>query len=166
MASHRFLPLSRPLPAIGPRHPQPSQYTKLVWSDKFTGPASTASSSSKVDRRRWAYGWTSNVVKTYTDSAANASLDGQGHRGIVASMKIIARTALGSAFRTSGTSWSPNCDHTAARQRSTTVRRRTLLSKSWIFDKPFHLYSGSLWTATGPGHRPQNRQCAPSLSSS
>lgn len=58
--------------------------TKLVWSDEFNGPAGTPPSSRKWLHRVGAFGWTDHELETYTNSPANASLDGQGHLAIVA----------------------------------------------------------------------------------
>ena len=56
----------------------------LVWSDEFDGAAGAG-----VDRSRWTFdigggGWGNEELETYTDRAANASLDGNGNLVIVA----------------------------------------------------------------------------------
>ena len=53
----------------------------LVWSDEFDGPA-----GSPPDRRFWepetgGHGWGNQELQYYTDSTANAALDGAGHLG-------------------------------------------------------------------------------------
>ena len=60
------------------------RYTKLIWSDEFTGPAGTPLSPSKWIHDVGAWGYPDNELETYTDSPANASLDGRGHLAIVA----------------------------------------------------------------------------------
>src|ERR1051326_6211872 len=52
---------------------------RLVWSDEFEGPP-----GSPPDRARWTYdrgktGWGNRELENYTDSTANASLDGEGN---------------------------------------------------------------------------------------
>ena len=60
------------------------RYTKLVWSDDFSGPAGTPPLASKWSHDVGAWGYTNNELETYTSSPANASLDGHGHLAIVA----------------------------------------------------------------------------------
>jgi beta-glucanase (GH16 family) len=67
--------------------PATTQYTKLVWSDEFDGPAGTAPSSSNWIHDVGDYGGSDNELETYTNSTANASLDGQGHLAIIARRK-------------------------------------------------------------------------------
>jgi beta-glucanase (GH16 family) len=62
----------------------PARYTKLVWSDEFTGPAATPPAASKWIHDTGAWGYTDDELQTYTDSTANGSLDGHGHLAIVA----------------------------------------------------------------------------------
>jgi len=66
------------------QRPAPAQYTKLVWSDEFSGPAGAPPAGSKWIHDIGAWGFTNNELETYTDSTANASLDGQGHLALVA----------------------------------------------------------------------------------
>jgi beta-glucanase (GH16 family) len=52
---------------------------RLVWSDEFDGPADAA-----PDRTKWTYdlgqtGWGNQELENYTNSTANAYLDGSGH---------------------------------------------------------------------------------------
>ena len=52
---------------------------KLLWSDEFSGAA-----GSKPDPSKWTYdlggnGWGNKELENYTDSSANAFLDGKGH---------------------------------------------------------------------------------------
>jgi beta-glucanase (GH16 family) len=61
-----------------------AQYTKLVFSDDFTGPVGTPPSPSKWIHDVGAYGSPDNELQTYTDSPANASVDGHGDLAIVA----------------------------------------------------------------------------------
>jgi len=68
-----------------PTHPSlDASYTKLVWSDEFNGPAGSAPSASKWRHDVGAYGAPDDELETYTDSLANASLDGNGNLAIVA----------------------------------------------------------------------------------
>ncbi len=62
----------------------PPQYTNLVWSDEFNGPAGTPPATSKWIHDVGAWGYTNNELETYTNSPANASGDGHGHLAIVA----------------------------------------------------------------------------------
>jgi hypothetical protein len=55
-----------------------AQYTRLVWSDEFTGSAGTAPNVRKWVHDVGTFGWTDNELQTYTASPANASLDGRG----------------------------------------------------------------------------------------
>jgi beta-glucanase (GH16 family) len=59
-------------------------YTKLVFSDEFTGPAGASVDASKWVQDVGAWGYTDKELQTYTDGTANASLDGAGHLVIVA----------------------------------------------------------------------------------
>jgi beta-glucanase (GH16 family) len=63
--------------------PATTQYTKLVWSDEFSGREGTAPSASKWIHDLGAHPG-DHELETYTSSPANASLDGQGHLAIVA----------------------------------------------------------------------------------
>jgi beta-glucanase (GH16 family) len=81
--AHSTLTTQKPTPP-SPKPVLPvMQYTRLVWSDEFSGPAGTAPSASK-----WIYDLGAHPgdreLETYTDSPANASLDGQGDLAIVA----------------------------------------------------------------------------------
>lgn len=60
-----------------------AQYTRLVWSDEFTGSAGTAPNVHKWVHDVGAFGWTDNELQTYTASPANASLDGRGDLAII-----------------------------------------------------------------------------------
>jgi beta-glucanase (GH16 family) len=62
-------------------HPR---YTKLAWSDEFNGPAAKPPAASRWIHDIGAWGHTNKELETYTNSPANASLDGQGHLAIVA----------------------------------------------------------------------------------
>jgi beta-glucanase (GH16 family) len=73
-------PVVRPLP----------RYTKLVWSDEFNGPAGTPPPASKWTHDVGAWGYTEHELETYTNSPANASLDGHGHLAIVARRQTAA----------------------------------------------------------------------------
>jgi beta-glucanase (GH16 family) len=62
----------------------PAAVGGTVWSDEFAGPANSA-----PDGRRWARntggtGWGNGELQYYTDSTANAALDGAGHLVITA----------------------------------------------------------------------------------
>jgi beta-glucanase (GH16 family) len=61
-----------------------ARYTTLIWSDEFSGPAGTPPSNSKWIHDVGDYGAAADEEETYTDSTANAALDGQGHLAIVA----------------------------------------------------------------------------------
>lgn len=63
---------------VATRHPT------LIWSDEFSGPAGAPPSSSKWIHDLGDYGAGAGELETYTDSTANAALDGQGHLAIVA----------------------------------------------------------------------------------
>jgi beta-glucanase (GH16 family) len=65
------------------------QYTKLVWSDQFDGPAGTPPPASKWVHDVGAYGAPDNELETYTDSPANASDDGHGNLAIVARRQTV-----------------------------------------------------------------------------
>ena len=64
-------------------HPAPVRYRKLVWSDNFSGPAGTPPAESKWIHDVGTWGYTNHELETYTNSPANASLDGDGHLAIV-----------------------------------------------------------------------------------
>jgi beta-glucanase (GH16 family) len=73
-----------------PKQPTPdATYTKLVWSDEFNGPAGSAPSASKWTHDLGAYGAPDHELETYTDSLANASLDGDGNLAIVARRQTV-----------------------------------------------------------------------------
>jgi beta-glucanase (GH16 family) len=81
---------------------------KLVWHDEFDGPA-----GAKPDPAKWGYdigngvnGWGNAEDESYTDSADNAALDGQG------SLLITARTE---PLTTSLNCWNGPCAFTSAR---------------------------------------------------
>jgi len=78
--------LSRPSHQGSQKSNRASQprYTKLIWSDEFAGPAGTPPSPSKWNHDVGAWGYPEGELETYTDSPANASLDGDGHLAIVA----------------------------------------------------------------------------------
>lgn len=61
-----------------------ARYTRLVWSDEFNGPAGTPPVQSKWIHQVGAWGYTNNELETYTNSPANAALDGHGHLAIIA----------------------------------------------------------------------------------
>ncbi|WP_236796793.1 glycoside hydrolase family 16 protein [Amycolatopsis sp. GM8] len=76
-----------------------------TWSDDFDGPAGSA-----PDAGRWGYdigggGWGNNEREYYTNSTANAALDGQGH------LVITARKDNASQFQC----WYGTCQYTSAR---------------------------------------------------
>ena len=52
---------------------------RLVWSDEFDGPAGTAPDPSKWNYDLGGGGWGNNELEVYTNSTANAFLDGDGH---------------------------------------------------------------------------------------
>src|SRR5436190_7589690 len=64
-----------PMPSQPPAPPSSAQ----AWSDQFDGPL-----NAPPDPARWTYdigagGWGNQELQTYTSSAQNAHLDGQGH---------------------------------------------------------------------------------------
>ena len=61
-----------------------TQHPTLIWSDEFRGPAGAPPASSKWIHDLGDYGAGAGELETYTDSTANAALDGQGHLAIVA----------------------------------------------------------------------------------
>lgn len=68
--------------------------TSTTWSDEFSGPAGT-----RPDPLKWAYdvggrGWGNRELETYTSSAANAQLDGQGHLVLTAADPAYAETDI------------------------------------------------------------------------
>lgn len=70
---------------IHPAH----EYTNLVWDDEFNGPAGQPPSAARWNHDVGAYGAPDGELQTYTDSVANASLDGRGDLAIVARRQIV-----------------------------------------------------------------------------
>jgi beta-glucanase (GH16 family) len=66
-----------------------ASYTHLVWSDEFNGPAGTAPSAANWRHDLGAYGAPDHELQSYTDSLANASLNGQGDLAIVARRQTV-----------------------------------------------------------------------------
>jgi len=102
-----LLSCGSPETGAGVPTPTPSGWT-LAWSDEFDGPA-----GSSVDRSRWTFdigggGWGNQELETYTDRAANASLDGSGNLVIVAEREAftgpdgIARSYTSARLKTQG----------------------------------------------------------------
>jgi beta-glucanase (GH16 family) len=71
-------------PSVAGSSPGSARYVRLVWSDKFGGPAGLAPSRSAWVHDLGAYGRTDHELQTYTGRTANASRDGRGHLAIVA----------------------------------------------------------------------------------
>jgi beta-glucanase (GH16 family) len=104
-----LLECGSPGPEKIPSTPSPTAAGwSLVWSDEFDGPA-----GSSVDRSRWTFdigggGWGNQELETYTDRAANASLDGIGNLVIVAEREAftgpdrIARPYTSARLKTQG----------------------------------------------------------------
>src|SRR6266566_293069 len=94
-------------PATAPRaaQPGPAAGWRLVWADEFTGPAGGAPDASKWGRDTGGGGWGNSELEYYTDTTANAALDGHGDLAITA--------------RTDGTDglscWYGGCRYTSAR---------------------------------------------------
>jgi beta-glucanase (GH16 family) len=85
--------------------PGASAALTLTWSDEFNGAAGTA-----PDSGRWGYdigggGWGNGEREYYTNSTANAAMDGQGH------LTITARQDNASQYQC----WSGPCTYTSAR---------------------------------------------------
>jgi serine/threonine protein kinase/beta-glucanase (GH16 family) len=78
---------------------------RLVWSDEFIGPAGGAPDASKWNHDIGGSGWGNSELEYYTDSTANAELDGHGH------LVITARNAAGSGL----SCWYGPCRYTSAR---------------------------------------------------
>ena len=57
---------------------QPASPWRLVWSDEFDGPAGAPPDSSKWNYDLGGGGWGNQEIEIYTNSPANAFLDGQG----------------------------------------------------------------------------------------
>jgi beta-glucanase (GH16 family) len=81
---------------------------KLAWQDEFDSPIGT-----KPDPRKWGYdlgggGWGNSELEFYTNSAANAAMDGQGNLVITAAK--IADPAAAKLF-----CWYGACKYTSAR---------------------------------------------------
>jgi beta-glucanase (GH16 family) len=78
----------------------------LVWADEFDGPA-----GSPVDGSKWAFdtgggGWGNNELEYYTNSAKNASTDGNGNLVITAIKETLPRKTR---------CWYGQCQYTSAR---------------------------------------------------
>ena len=83
-----------------------AQTWTLVWSDEFNGPAGSA-----VDSTKWAFdigggGWGNNELEYYTNSARNASMDGNGNLVITAIKEILTRK---------NRCWYGQCQYSSAR---------------------------------------------------
>src|ERR1700737_1086697 len=76
----RFCDVCCPILAVCVLSPALAQTSlRLVWSDEFDGPA-----NSQPDPTKWAYdlgggGWGNAELETYTSSAENAHVDGNGN---------------------------------------------------------------------------------------
>lgn len=75
-----------------------------VWSDEFTGPASTPPDSTRWHHDTGGTGWGNNELEYYTDGTANAALDGNGHLVITALPNASGRDC-----------WYGPCRYTSAR---------------------------------------------------
>jgi beta-glucanase (GH16 family) len=69
-------------------------YTKLAWSDEFSGPAGAPPRASRWIHDVGPYGPHDHELEDYTRSPANASLDGQGHLAIVARQQTATADGL------------------------------------------------------------------------
>jgi beta-glucanase (GH16 family) len=81
------------------------QQWRLTWSDEFTGAAGSPPDPSKWTHDTGGTGWGNNELEYYTDSTANAALDGQGHLAITASADGASSLSC----------WYGPCDYTSAR---------------------------------------------------
>ncbi|HEY2160377.1 MAG TPA: glycoside hydrolase family 16 protein [Solirubrobacteraceae bacterium] len=81
---------------VGAHAPTVQPYTRLVWSDDFNGPAGARPTAAKWTRDAGPYGALDHELEYYSDSPANASLDGHGDLAIVARHQTI---------RAGGASW-------------------------------------------------------------
>jgi beta-glucanase (GH16 family) len=106
-ASQQASPAASPSAAPGTTQPPagPAGGWQLAWSDEFNGPADSA-----PDPAKWGYdtggnGWGNSELEYYTNSIANAALDGQGHLVITAS----------DAGASGLTCWYGPCRYTSAR---------------------------------------------------
>ncbi|MDT4988208.1 MAG: hypothetical protein QOI74_2302, partial [Micromonosporaceae bacterium] len=68
----------------GPTVPRASAAGPLVWADEFNGAAGTAPDTTKWGRDLGGGGFGNNELEFYTNGAANAAMDGQGHLVITA----------------------------------------------------------------------------------
>jgi beta-glucanase (GH16 family) len=66
---------------------------ELAWSDEFEGPASTQANSANWTYETGGHGWGNQEWQYYTDSTANAGLDGSGHLVITATTENTATTS-------------------------------------------------------------------------
>lgn len=84
--SHPATPGASPSPTAGtqPQAANPAGGWRLVWSDEFNGPAGGAPDASNWTHAVGGGGFGNSELEYYTDSTANAELDGQGHLAITA----------------------------------------------------------------------------------
>ncbi|WP_345639411.1 family 16 glycosylhydrolase, partial [Rugosimonospora acidiphila] len=82
---------------------------KLTWSDEFNGTAGTAPDANKWGHDTGGNGWGNHELEYYTNSTANAALDGAGHLAITA--RADDASSLGC--------WYGACRYTSARLLTT-----------------------------------------------
>ncbi|GII98578.1 beta-glucanase (GH16 family) [Sediminihabitans luteus] len=93
------------VPAADAVRPAWSPAGPPAWSDEFDGPAGSAPDPSRWRAETGGSGWGNDELQYYTDSRANAALDGDGHLVITAR----AETPPGA------TCWYGTCAYTSAR---------------------------------------------------
>jgi beta-glucanase (GH16 family) len=96
-------PSAKPRPAAAAA--TSAQQWKLTWSDEFSGAAGSPPDPSKWTHDTGGTGWGNNELEYYTDSTANAALDGQGDLVVTASTNGASSLSC----------WYGPCDYTSAR---------------------------------------------------
>ncbi|MDT4988698.1 MAG: hypothetical protein QOI74_2792, partial [Micromonosporaceae bacterium] len=89
----------------GPTVPRASAAGPLVWADEFNGAAGTAPDTTKWGRDLGGGGFGNNELEFYTNGAANAAMDGQGHLVITARRENPSNNQC----------WYGTCQYTSAR---------------------------------------------------
>jgi beta-glucanase (GH16 family) len=141
----------------GPVTWQPGTWT-LTWQDEFEGPAGTAPDPTKWAHELGGWGWGNGELQYYTDSTANAALDGEGHLLITARAEMVDKNAYTSArLRTKGL-FSQAYGRFEARMKL--VAGRGLWPAFWImgdnFDEVGWPYAGELDIMEARGSAPDS----------
>jgi len=106
------------------------QQWRLTWSDEFSGAAASPPDPSKWTHDTGGTGWGNDELEYYTDSTANAALDGQGH------LVITASTSGASSY----SCYYGPCDYTSAR-----------LSTLGLFSQEYGRFSARIELPQGQG---------------